>query len=236
MKVVAHRGYSARFPENSALAFEQAIVAGADYLETDVRLAADDALVCWHDADFGRVAGNATPIATTPAAEIARIELPHAARVHRLEEVLAIARSRIPVMLDVKVDDDAARAAIIRSVTAAGMMQQVIYGVRHPRHAYALDAEGAPCARLAMPAEPDMLSEFPLQRLIGARLWEDQVSDDAVARIRALGIAVWVTAGFRKRGEQPGYIDAERLRRLRDAGIDAVLVNDVELAVAIAHE
>jgi hypothetical protein len=81
-----------------------------------------------------------------------------------------------------------------------------------------------------------MLAEFPLDGLIGARLWEDQVSDEAVARIRALELEVWVTAGFRDRGEKPGDIDAQRLRRLRGGGIDAVLVNDIERAVAIAHE
>jgi glycerophosphoryl diester phosphodiesterase len=236
MKIVAHRGYCARYPENSTLAFERAIAAGADYIETDVRIAADGTLVCWHDPNFDRVAGDATAIATSSSEVIARIALPGGARVHRLEEVLAVARGRIPVMLDVKVDDDAARTAIIRTVTAAGMMQQVVYGIRHPRHAHALDAEGARCARLAMPAKPETLAEFPLQGLIGARLWEDQVSDEAVARIRALELEVWVTAGFRGRGEKPGEIDGQRLRRLRGGGIDAVLVNDVERAVAIAHE
>jgi glycerophosphoryl diester phosphodiesterase len=236
MKVVAHRGYSARFPENTTLGFEQAIVAGADYIETDVRIAADGVLVCWHDADFTRVAGDPTAIATSSSAELAHIALPHGARVHRLDEILAIARGRIPVMLDVKVDDAAARAAILRTVEAYGMMQQVIYGVRNAQHARALEAEGARCVRLALPATPELLAEFPLHHLIGARLWEDQVNDRSVGDIRALGLEVWITAGFRGRGEKPGYIDAHRLRQLRALGVDAVLVNDVALAVDIAKD
>jgi glycerophosphoryl diester phosphodiesterase len=235
MKVVAHRGYSARYPENSVLAFEQAIAAGADYIETDVRLAADGTLICWHDPNFERVAGDSTAIATSSADAIARIALPGGARVHRLEAVLAAAREPIRVLLDVKVDDEAVRTAIVRAVTAADMTDRVVYGVRNARHAHALDAQAARFARLAMPAKPEMLAEFPLRHLVGVRLWEDQVDEPAVAGIRERGLEVWVTAGVRSRGELPGHIDAARLERLRAAGIDAVLVNDVALAVAIAH-
>ena len=232
MKIVAHRGYCARFPENSLAAFEQAIAAGADYLETDVRIAADGVPVCWHDPDLGRVTGVATPIAQTTAAALAAIALPGGAHVHRLDEVLELARTRIPVMLDVKVDSPAARAAIRRVVDAAAMADQIVYGVRRGEHARALEAEGVRYPLLAMPAEPEGLDEFPGARLIGARLWEDQVNDASLARIRARALAVWVTAGVRSRGEAPGYLDAARLGRLRAAGADAVLVNDVAAAVA----
>jgi hypothetical protein len=75
-----------------------------------------------------------------------------------------------------------------------------------------------------------------LHDVIGVRLWEDQVDADALARIRALGREVWVTAGCRSRGEAPGYIDAQRLRALRRTGVDAVLMNDVALGRTIVDE
>jgi glycerophosphoryl diester phosphodiesterase len=236
MKVVAHRGYSARFPENSLGAFEQAIAAGADAIETDVRLASDGVAVCWHDPDLARVAGIEAPIAATPAAELAAIALPRGAQVHRLDDVLALAGRRLPVMLDVKVEDAATLAAIVASVGRCGMAGQVVVGVRSAEQAATLDATGARFARLAMPREPAGVDAFSLQDTIGVRLWEDQVDARALARIRALGLEVWVTAGVRSQGEAPGYIDAERLRRLRRDGVDAVLVNDVALAVAIARQ
>ena len=52
---IAHRGYSARFPENTRLAFEGAIGAGADYIEVDARLSADSQVICCHDADLTRL-------------------------------------------------------------------------------------------------------------------------------------------------------------------------------------
>lgn len=47
-QVVAHRGYKARFPENTMLAFKEAIRAGADAIETDVRLSHDGVVVLSH--------------------------------------------------------------------------------------------------------------------------------------------------------------------------------------------
>lgn len=235
MKIVAHRGFSAKHPENSYASFDAAIAAGADYVETDVRMTLDGALVCSHDPDLQRIAGRDTKIAAVTSEELAAIALPSGGRILRLDAVLAHLRDRVPVMLDVKIDDDRGRRAIIDCVAAARMTDRVVYGVRSVEHAHALIADGATFDRLAMPGEPASIGDFPTDGLIGARLWEDQLDEASVARIRALALPVWVTAGFRKAGEAPGYITAERLRALKRLGIDAVLVNDVDLAVGIAR-
>jgi glycerophosphoryl diester phosphodiesterase len=48
--VVGHRGARARFPENTLPAVRHALEAGADGVEVDVRVSADDVLVVTHDA------------------------------------------------------------------------------------------------------------------------------------------------------------------------------------------
>lgn len=48
--VVGHRGARARFPENTLPALRHALAAGADGVEIDVRVSADDVLVLAHDA------------------------------------------------------------------------------------------------------------------------------------------------------------------------------------------
>ena len=48
--VVGHRGARARFPENTLPALRHALAAGADGVEIDVRVSADDVLVLSHDA------------------------------------------------------------------------------------------------------------------------------------------------------------------------------------------
>lgn len=48
--VAAHRGWSAKYPENTMLAFQKAIEIGVDQIETDVRITKDGELVLIHDA------------------------------------------------------------------------------------------------------------------------------------------------------------------------------------------
>ena len=51
--VIAHRGASAAYPENTVEAFHGARDAGADWVELDARRTADGALVVHHDAVLG---------------------------------------------------------------------------------------------------------------------------------------------------------------------------------------
>jgi glycerophosphoryl diester phosphodiesterase len=58
-KVIAHRGMSGKFPENTLLAFDAARHAGLRWLETDISLLADETLIVFHDEAQGRtVAGD----------------------------------------------------------------------------------------------------------------------------------------------------------------------------------
>jgi len=51
---IAHRGASAYMPENTIVAFEKAIILGADAMELDVRLSKDKNLVVIHDDSVDR--------------------------------------------------------------------------------------------------------------------------------------------------------------------------------------
>lgn len=52
--IVGHRGSSEKYPENTMLAFRQAIAEGAHGIETDVRKTADNTFVLMHDATLNR--------------------------------------------------------------------------------------------------------------------------------------------------------------------------------------
>ena len=45
----AHRGFSGKYPQNTMLAFEKAVEAGADGIELDVHFSKDKELVIVHD-------------------------------------------------------------------------------------------------------------------------------------------------------------------------------------------
>lgn len=53
--LVAHRGYSQCFPENTLLAIQGAIDAGARYIEIDIQLSADKQAMVFHDRNLNRL-------------------------------------------------------------------------------------------------------------------------------------------------------------------------------------
>jgi glycerophosphoryl diester phosphodiesterase len=56
-RVIAHRGFSGLFPENTLLAFQAAHDAGAPYIECDVHMTRDGVVVVHHDDDLRRTCG-----------------------------------------------------------------------------------------------------------------------------------------------------------------------------------
>jgi glycerophosphoryl diester phosphodiesterase len=68
--VIAHRGDRAHAPENTLIAFERAIAAGADALECDVHLTADGHVVVCHDPSVDRTTDGTGEIARMPVAAI----------------------------------------------------------------------------------------------------------------------------------------------------------------------
>lgn len=55
--LIAHRGYTAHFPENTIVGIGAAIEAGARAIEFDVQFSADQVPVLFHDGDLKRVCG-----------------------------------------------------------------------------------------------------------------------------------------------------------------------------------
>jgi len=57
LALVAHRSYPDAFPENTLLGFQQAVVHGAAYVETDVQCTRDGVPVVFHDPTTKRLTG-----------------------------------------------------------------------------------------------------------------------------------------------------------------------------------
>lgn len=69
-RVIAHRGESSTAPENTAAAFHAALEAGADVLETDVHVTADNRAVLWHDPVLARWDDTPTAISSLTLAQL----------------------------------------------------------------------------------------------------------------------------------------------------------------------
>lgn len=55
--LIAHRGYSSKYPENTLASIEAALTAGASYIEFDLQMMADNEFVLMHDKDLRRASG-----------------------------------------------------------------------------------------------------------------------------------------------------------------------------------
>lgn len=60
--LVAHRGYTQCFPENSMLAIQAALDVGARYIEIDIQLSSDTQPMIFHDRDLSRLCEQANAI------------------------------------------------------------------------------------------------------------------------------------------------------------------------------
>lgn len=71
--VVAHRGYSGRFPENTLLAYQAAYAHGARWMECDIQLTRDLQPIVHHDETLKRMAGVDGDIRTMKAKELRKL-------------------------------------------------------------------------------------------------------------------------------------------------------------------
>lgn len=74
IEIVAHRGYSAKAPENTVAAFSAGWKAGTDACELDLHLTADDKVIICHDKDTKRTTGVMKVIAKTPLDELRTLD------------------------------------------------------------------------------------------------------------------------------------------------------------------
>lgn len=80
LQLVAHRGYAARYPENTEVALSAAVEAGARWVEFDVQLTRDGVPVLLHDDNFMRTAGHPAYINEIAFAALADFDVGEAER------------------------------------------------------------------------------------------------------------------------------------------------------------
>jgi len=222
---IAHRGASARAPENTIAAFEAAVALGAFAIETDVQLTRDGHLVCHHDVDLQRVAGLALPLTEVELGDLWRW-VP--GRVPTLATACSAVAGRAALLLDLKRSDAAFHDALIDFLRARGKRHDIALGVR--------SLEQFDTLTLALPWMPtvgllgagDDLLAFVADGGTFARLWEGDATPDQVDALRDFGGAVCVMAG-EPHPDQAGRITPERLDRLAALGVDAIMLDDPAL-------
>lgn len=134
-EVIAHRGASFDAPENTLASIQAAIDQGADWVEIDVQETRAGDILVIHDRDLMKVGGvpltvRDTPLETLRAVDIGSYRDPRFAdqRVPLLSEVLALAKGRVRVNIELKYygREERLEERVAALVEAHGMADQVV--------------------------------------------------------------------------------------------------------------
>jgi glycerophosphoryl diester phosphodiesterase len=87
--LLGHRGYRARFPENTLLGVRKAFEFGADGVECDLQKTADGRYVVIHDPSVDRIAGIAGDLRSVTLDRLRGIDVGGGERIPELSELLA---------------------------------------------------------------------------------------------------------------------------------------------------
>jgi glycerophosphoryl diester phosphodiesterase len=168
-RVIAHRGASGQYPENTLAAFRAAADAGAPYFELDVHMTRDGVVVVSHDPVLSRTCGLDAAIGDLTLAELKRADAGwgFAADVGRFPfrgrgiEVPALAEvfAAFPehrYIIEVKQSAPSLAPALLEVIERAGMRRRVLLA----------SEEHAPIDELRALA-PELPTGFPYPEIVG---------------------------------------------------------------------
>ncbi|HHT80362.1 MAG TPA: hypothetical protein GXZ69_03845 [Spirochaetales bacterium] len=134
--VQGHRGALGHVPENTLPSFEAGYKMGADVLELDVHLSADNQLVVMHDPEVSRTTNGTGRIKDMTVKQIKELdagihfsEKYANTRVPLLSEVLEWAKDKIPLIIEIKGDPFPApgiEKMVVDEVTKFDMLDKVL--------------------------------------------------------------------------------------------------------------
>jgi glycerophosphoryl diester phosphodiesterase len=147
-RLIAHRGASGEYPENTLLAFRAAAEAGAPYFELDVHMTRDGQIVVSHDPDLKRTCGLDAAIRDLDLAELKRADAGYAFRspdageptnfpfrgrgieIPTLAEVFSAFADRRYV-IEIKQGEPGFAAALLEMIDRFGMRRRVLIAGEH---------------------------------------------------------------------------------------------------------
>jgi glycerophosphoryl diester phosphodiesterase len=144
--VIAHRGASAYYPENTFPAIAGAIDLGADMVEFDVQLTADKEVVVFHDEKISRCTDGSGKISDYTLAQLKKLDAGswfdkkfRNTKILTLAEALDICRDKIAVNIEIKAEAvnrmffGGIEEKCLNMVELAGMTNHVVYSSFEPR-------------------------------------------------------------------------------------------------------
>jgi glycerophosphoryl diester phosphodiesterase len=224
MLMIAHRGASALYPENTLRAFIAAAELGADMCEFDVRMTRDREVVVIHDATVNRTTNGRGRVAAMNAVAIKRLDAGvrfgaefRDERIPTLAEVAEALGGR-QCGMDVELKERGLETRVCEILRGCAATQSAIVS-SFDWDQLKIVAQEEPALRLALLGEkaPPALLEAAAAMHAFAVAPRFDIADVALcaeAHRRGLAVYVWTVD------------DAPTMRRLAAAGVDGIMTND----------
>jgi len=144
--IIAHRGASAYYPENTIPSFEGAIAMGADMVEFDVQLTQDKEVIVFHDEKISRCTDGRGRAADHTLASLKKLDAGSwfnknftNTKVPALAEVLSLCKNKIAVNIEIKTEAvgkmffGGIEEKCLKIVDQYGMNDHVVFSSFDPR-------------------------------------------------------------------------------------------------------
>ncbi|MAG29088.1 hypothetical protein CL632_03015 [bacterium] len=123
--IIAHRGYTKQTTENTIAAFDAAILAGADAIETDVRLTQDQEVVISHD-DTVKIGNQLTTISQTSLTNIKKFRQNNPSQIITLDELFEYIKSKkAEFFIELKQPSPVLLAKVIKEINKSDLWNRV---------------------------------------------------------------------------------------------------------------
>ena len=129
-KNIAHRGFSSRYPENTMLAFEQALKAGCDGMEFDVHMTVDGQIVIIHDETVNRTTNGKGAVGEMSLEQLRAFDAGSGERIPTLDEYLDLV-AKLDIVSNIELKNSLVRypgmeAIVVGKVRGRGLCERVI--------------------------------------------------------------------------------------------------------------
>jgi glycerophosphoryl diester phosphodiesterase len=232
--LIGHRGYPAKFPENTLAAFEGAIQAGCNMIELDVTLTRDRKVVVIHDDTLDRTTTGKGPVRDHALQDIKALDAGSwfdarfaAERVPQLSEVLQLTAGRCLLNIEIKESAfeadypaDAIEHQVVELVKTSGAMDRVIISSFEKRILQRIAAMAAPPALAFISthgADGSLLEMLLAIKAFSWHPWFRALNRDQVDALHAAGMKIF-----------PWTINTrEEAERILALGVDGLICNEL---------
>jgi glycerophosphoryl diester phosphodiesterase len=234
--LIGHRGYPARYPENTMASFRGAMESGCDMIELDVTLTRDRKVVVIHDDTLDRTTTGKGRVGECSLEEIKTLDAGSwfdarfaSERVPELLEVLKLTVGRCMLNIEIKTSAveedfpaDAIEHQVVALVKSGGAMDRVIISSFDQRVLQRIAAMEAPPAIALISGHAADRNVLDLLLALKAFSWHPRfkaLTRDQVDMLHAAGLKIF-----------PWTINTrEEAKKILTLGVDGLICNELRV-------